>query len=283
MSAGDLLLASLVDRAVEQIKGLPEDCRQSGDSDLETVWDEFKFQLQHEQSVYFWAYEDTIRRICAKLVQGLDRVDQARLWLMTEASEDPDRGAEIPYGDPLIEDVGEMLYQRVVSRAQSEEVHSGSYDMAQLDAHRDDWELSQLPLGDSGCKKAECVCDGEAHEAYESLRSGPIVHRFVSRSHFTVELRTCPECGKHVLKIWHEIVNFDGGDDDDTTCIAPVQAPEAEAAIRSGDWEALLGALDDDCRILMRIWPDRSETPGPRWEDSPGLMKALFGPGSPWI
>jgi hypothetical protein len=82
----EAMYLGLVQQVIAQIKALPDSCRQSGDdSRLKDVWEEFKDQVQGQESIFFRAYEDTIQRLCAKLVAAFDRERQGLLWLWSNA------------------------------------------------------------------------------------------------------------------------------------------------------------------------------------------------------
>ncbi len=108
------------ERVVHMVQDLPADCRQSGnDSVLGDVWEEFKYQVQREESVMFGAYADTITAICQNLVEKLPQHEQDLLWLVSEGYFDwhekdgpPDKAA----------DVVNELYCRVCSRASDEDL-----------------------------------------------------------------------------------------------------------------------------------------------------------------
>lgn len=57
--------AKYVRQVIQEIKDLPDECRQSGDdSGLKDVWEEYKYQIQHEEFAVSWAYGETIRSLC---------------------------------------------------------------------------------------------------------------------------------------------------------------------------------------------------------------------------
>jgi hypothetical protein len=65
--------------------------RMSGDdSGLETAWDEICVQMQHEQSFYWDAYDDTVRAILAGHAAELSKHEREALWLQTDAGNDWD-------------------------------------------------------------------------------------------------------------------------------------------------------------------------------------------------
>lgn len=105
----------LVAEVIGEIMELPDNCRQSGDdSKLGDVWEEFKWQLQNDESIYFEAYVDTIQAICLRHVATLDTDRQRLLWLWSEgylrqwASEDT-----VTLTDIDLSDIDNELYRRV--------------------------------------------------------------------------------------------------------------------------------------------------------------------------
>jgi hypothetical protein len=118
----DALYDRLVQQVVAEIKALPDNCRQSGDdSKLKDVWEEFKYQMQRGESVFFEFYEATIRAICARRLAELDRDRQGLLWLWSDGYFDwEDQDGEIPYRGPVDEGLQQELYNRVCSMAFNE-------------------------------------------------------------------------------------------------------------------------------------------------------------------
>lgn len=113
---------SLVAVVIADIKALPDNCRQSGDdSNLKNVWEEFKDQMQNEQSIYFDAFEHTIQSLCATRVSELDADRKRLLWLWSEgylqrwADED-----EVRLADLDVSHVEEEVYQHVCDVAANE-------------------------------------------------------------------------------------------------------------------------------------------------------------------
>src|ERR1700722_13667063 len=120
----------LVKQVIAVIKALPDRCRQSGDdSVLKDVWEEFKYQLQREESVFFDAHETTIRDFCGSFVAGLDRERQGLLWLWSEGycrwTEN-----DIPWGDAVQEAVTQEVYDRVRDIANNENLAADPDDVA---------------------------------------------------------------------------------------------------------------------------------------------------------
>ena len=108
------------DRVVHMVQELPTECRQSGnDSGLGDVWEEFKYQVQREESVMFGAYADPITAMCQNLVEKLPQHEQDLLWLVSQGYFDwneedasPDKTA----------DVVNELYCHICSRASDEDL-----------------------------------------------------------------------------------------------------------------------------------------------------------------
>ena len=109
-----------------------------------------------------------------------------------------------------------------------------------------------------------CECERAAATAFAALRAGPTLHTFEDKSHFTSEITSCRSCGRPALELWHERINFHGGEDDHTTEIVLLDEDEAQAMIDKADWRKSLQSLNDR-PILWEIWPDRRKHPGPRW------------------
>src|SRR5688500_11278140 len=96
-------------KVIKQIRALPDSCRQSGDdADLKDVWEEFKFQLQIEHSIFFDAYEHTVRQICYSVAESLPQNEMRLLWLWSKAYAewDEDNENNPPYDN---EDVADQL------------------------------------------------------------------------------------------------------------------------------------------------------------------------------
>jgi hypothetical protein len=112
---------------VNDIKSFPREARLSGDdSGLESFWEEFKYQVQREESHCFEVYVETFERQCQFVVEELPRDEQGLLWLRSDGYWDCDFQADyegkIPYGDTITEAVARELYRRVVEIAENEEL-----------------------------------------------------------------------------------------------------------------------------------------------------------------
>jgi hypothetical protein len=114
----------LVGQVIADIKALPDSCRQSGDdSKLKDVWEEYKYQLQREQSAMFELYVQVIQDICTRRVEGIERERQQLLGLWTEGYLDLwVREDTVSLADWDLEAITAELYQRVSDVAVNEEL-----------------------------------------------------------------------------------------------------------------------------------------------------------------
>ena len=115
---------NLVKIVIDDIKGMPEGSRQSGDdSMLKDVWEEFKYQIQREQSDVFDLYQEVIQDICTRRVRGVDRDKTTLLWLWSEGYGktwvDKDK---VSLDDVEEEAIAEELYDRLQAAAENEEL-----------------------------------------------------------------------------------------------------------------------------------------------------------------
>src|SRR5262245_50759121 len=114
----------LISQVLADIKSLPDGCRQSGDdSKLKDVWEEYKYQIQRDESGMFDLYVQVIRDICARRVQSVERDQQQLLWLWTEGYLDlwADK-EEVALDDWNPEAIAAELYERVSDVAGNEEL-----------------------------------------------------------------------------------------------------------------------------------------------------------------
>ena len=73
--------AFYVGKIIDQIKALPKECRLSGDdSTLDSVWKEWAYQLQNQESIFIEAYDETIRGLCRKVILEMPEHDVKLLW-----------------------------------------------------------------------------------------------------------------------------------------------------------------------------------------------------------
>jgi hypothetical protein len=93
-------LDALAKQAIANFKTIRTDSKASGDdSPLENVWEEFKDQVQNDESFYWDAYEETFLGICGAYVQELSTFEFRLLWYWTQGYVDwhEDREEEPPY------------------------------------------------------------------------------------------------------------------------------------------------------------------------------------------
>jgi len=65
------------------------DAKLSGeDSELANPWDEICAQVQHEESIFWDVYQETMQLIVALEVQALQPFERAAIWLQTPQGED---------------------------------------------------------------------------------------------------------------------------------------------------------------------------------------------------
>jgi hypothetical protein len=77
-------------RAVEELQGMTEVLGSGDDSGLESVWEEICAQVQHEQSVMWEAYIETLEGLLFGLIEELPTHEQEALWLVTDQGEEWD-------------------------------------------------------------------------------------------------------------------------------------------------------------------------------------------------
>ncbi|TVY09072.1 hypothetical protein [Paenibacillus cremeus] len=118
-----------------KIENLDKSFMQSGDdSPLNNVWEEFVVQIQGEESIFFEAYEDTIRAICEKVLNSLTESELRLLWLETDGYFDYDEDELFPTEDVLLEGIEQELYSRLCALAADEEI--------EFDKDKDEEELT---------------------------------------------------------------------------------------------------------------------------------------------
>lgn len=150
----------LTQKAVAQVKALSDLHRLGIHSKLTSFWEEFKFQMQREESVAFDLCERTVRGICRGLIEELDQAQQAILWEDSDERFNWPEEGEVPFGYPVTSALENALYHRVCLAAEQEELEfdpSEEWDRARLE---EDWELSNLMMerwhpGDSETLSAE--------------------------------------------------------------------------------------------------------------------------------
>jgi hypothetical protein len=105
-------------KVIADIKTLGPECRQNDDdSPLDDVWEEFKSELQYEQSLLFEAYELTIYSMCCQVVESLPQHEQEILWFGSDTYFDWNNESDPPY---MLQDVAKQLYKAVCDVATNE-------------------------------------------------------------------------------------------------------------------------------------------------------------------
>lgn len=106
---------------VQAIHVLGPECRQSGeDSPYRDVWEEYKVQVQGQQSIFFELYEETIRDLCASVVKAVPPDERRLLWLDSEAHFEWDDDDGDPHDSTVFDDVVNELLREVGDRAADE-------------------------------------------------------------------------------------------------------------------------------------------------------------------
>ena len=127
----------LVAAVIADVRALPDNCRQSGDdSGLADVWEEFKDQMQNEESTFFDLYEHTIQSLCAKRIEELDTDRRCFLWLFSEGylNRWVDEDA-VSLTDLDLEHISDEVYRRVCDVAANEKLaceEDNPIDLAEL-------------------------------------------------------------------------------------------------------------------------------------------------------
>lgn len=128
--------ASYKKTILQSIKKFPKSARSSGDdSVLNSVWEEFKYQVQREQSFAFDVYESSIRSVCRGVVDEMPQDERALLWLFTEAWLDWDEEAVIPHGSMIDQALEDSFCQQIVEHAENEPLKHDPDEESD-----DDWE-----------------------------------------------------------------------------------------------------------------------------------------------
>jgi len=127
------------DQVVARIKELPPECCLSGDdSGLEDVWEEFKCQVQREESYAFDAYVSTIEALCEDVLGKLPDHELELLWIDCDGYFDHDEDDGPPDHGEMVEGVARELYQKVTELASDEELKFDPDEERQIEAFEDD-------------------------------------------------------------------------------------------------------------------------------------------------
>ncbi len=84
------------------------------DSGLESIWDEICVQIQHEESPFWYAYDEIVRGLIGRFVAELSDIEREGIWLQTEAScEETDAREPKPLNrDEIIDYLVRDLYSK---------------------------------------------------------------------------------------------------------------------------------------------------------------------------
>jgi hypothetical protein len=74
--------------ARESIAELESMTETTSNSELETIWEEICVQVQHEQSVFWDAYDDIVWSMIRGRVDDLPKYQREAIWLQTDAGFD---------------------------------------------------------------------------------------------------------------------------------------------------------------------------------------------------
>ncbi|MBM7691640.1 hypothetical protein JOC77_001047 [Peribacillus deserti] len=106
--------AEYTEKIIRNVKRLNYGTLLSGEeSELENAWEEFVYQVQEEESIY---YEKTIRQFIFHLLQSLPRSELKLLWLTTENYYEYD-DTGFPSADEVIEAVEDEMYSYIERKA----------------------------------------------------------------------------------------------------------------------------------------------------------------------
>ena len=120
-----------------------------------------------------------------------------------------------------------------------------------------------MESGRFGCER----CFGaDAESAWQASRQQP-VRSLVDETHFGVRVLACA-CGQRFASVFTERIDWNGGNDDQTWLVLPIDAAEFQqlATCSEGDLKRLLTGFGHERRFLLRTYP----TAGPltaMWRD----------------
>jgi len=116
----ELRYEALVNEAVSDFKKFPKECRLLNNG-LQDFWEEFKYQMQRDESVHFEVYEETIHTYCRSTVETLKDDDLSVLWTGTdEYFYKADEVPPFPTGAETHDAIEEEFYTRICNRANDE-------------------------------------------------------------------------------------------------------------------------------------------------------------------
>jgi hypothetical protein len=89
------------------------------------VWEEYKVQIQLEQSLFFSLYNDTIRRIVEVAVDSMHPKTVVQLWRLTPEAEQRGARSSTVHDTLLAESVVDELFRRIQRIAADEPLPHG--------------------------------------------------------------------------------------------------------------------------------------------------------------
>ncbi|MBS0265605.1 MAG: hypothetical protein JSS02_26970 [Planctomycetes bacterium] len=113
---------------IDCLKKFPKEATlSSDDSGFAGFWEEFKYQVQRQESLSWNVYESAVRSLCRAVVESLPQCTQGLLWIWTdeyiEAIDcETESSAEIPWGDLVIDALENELWKEVCAVAAVEEL-----------------------------------------------------------------------------------------------------------------------------------------------------------------
>jgi len=112
-----------VNDAIRTIKNFPKEAKTSAqDSGLHSFWEEWAFQLQIGESVFYDLFVETIETICECIVESMPDHEILGLWLFSAEGYVPDDLEDLPDHGEMIGAIRKKLFERVCSVAIQEKL-----------------------------------------------------------------------------------------------------------------------------------------------------------------
>lgn len=264
----------LARNVVAEIKAFPDEARMSGDdSVLQSVWEEFKFQVQREHSTSFEVYEQSVTAICEGMVDELQPEQLHLLWLWSDGYlKWKDSDGMAPCEGRMADDVAQQLYDCVCELADTEELENDPDEPRRQEAMELEAAYMRSCTRRDGNPpdQMDCSCIQEdAQQALAAVEKLTLTHSIVSESHFRAYILCCNDCQRLFLHLFMEAIDWDAGDDSQAFLWAPVSGPEAERLIKAGEEEVEGTAMQlPERRLLAHIWP-RGSVKSTFWLNGP--------------
>jgi hypothetical protein len=138
----DTIISEVADRACRQItrKAIAalraiKDVLSGDDSALVNAWDEICVQIQGEQSLYWDAYEETVRGVVTSALSGLAPFELDAIWLQTQ------EGQEWSCDDEEDREPDPVCEEHIAEYIAAEYVYAeaGSWTNRRIRAYLDRW------------------------------------------------------------------------------------------------------------------------------------------------